>query len=270
LFGPVMHQFSDSLANLRDFVDLVSPFLIQKDTEKIKQDAIHLAPLVLAINEILPEKSRIDDVIEANELQLLSDGVEIDVEEQEDGRKTVSIKGRLSPDFSRAMRGITHRHYQKELLYRSSLINLVSSAEWFLSRILHWYFDKFPEATENNEKFSLKDLKSLGSIEDAKAYLIDSVVENILRGSFEDWLGALRKKIELSMSYLEQHKDKLLEVCQRRNLLIHNGGIVNRIYLSKISSELKTGLSLGDQIQVTQQYLDDAIILSLNLSNVSF
>src|SRR5258706_806350 len=119
---------------------------------------------------------------------------------------------------------------QKELLYKSSLINLTSTVELFLSQLLHFYFDRFPDAVGSEIKFfSLDDLKSLGSIEDAKKHLIESKVEAVLRESLEDWLRFWKERVKLSMGYMDTVRDQLIEVYQRRNLLIHNGGRVNSI-----------------------------------------
>ena len=263
MFGDTIREFSESLASLRDFVDLVAPFLTQKHAEKLKKDAFHLAPLVLLLRDLHPLKLSLDEASVGKITELLANrAIEVDVEEGEAGERTIHIKA--SPGyieaFEQATKDLQRRQYQQELLYKSSLTNLIGSVEWFLARILHQYFEKFPEAVEERGKvFSLQDLKSIGSIEDAKAYVIDSCVEQILRGSFNDWLAFLKQRIRLSMGYIEEHRPKLAEVCERRNLLLHHGGIVNSIYLAKVPAELRQGLSIGDQVHVTRPYLEDAI-----------
>jgi hypothetical protein len=219
---------------LRDFVELVAPVLAQKQDQEIEQDAVYLLPLILAASEVAPEKLPLDEASRSKIVQLIDDRVEFDIEEGEGGEKTVRIRG--SGDYveasTRAFRGLRRRHYHEGLLYGSSLINLICSTEWFLAQLLHQYFERFPEAIgERGKTFSLEDLESIGSIEDARAYIVDAVVEEVLREGFEKWLDFLQKKMNLSMGYLEENKSKLIEVFQRRNILIHNGGFVNRIYL---------------------------------------
>jgi hypothetical protein len=55
------------------------------------------------------------------------------------------------------------------------------------------YFDKYTGALGANEKnFSLEDLKAFQSLEDAKAHLVASKVEAIMRQSFEEWTVVLK------------------------------------------------------------------------------
>jgi hypothetical protein len=125
---------------------------------------------------------------------------------------------------------------------------------------LHRSFETYPEAIGTREKvFSLQDLRELGSIEDARKSLIDSAVENILRGSFEDWLKFLREQVKLSLGYLST--DHLVEIFQRRNLLIHNAAVVNSIYVSRVAAPLREKWKVGERIAVPRHYLGNAIAL---------
>lgn len=147
-----------------------------------------------------------------------------------------------------------------EFLYQNSLLNLIGIGEWFLSQILRLYFSKFPDAVGVDEKFfSLKNLQEIGSIEDARKCLIDSKIENIMRGNFEDWMKFFKEHMKLSMGYLKDEEKKLKEVFQRRNLLVHNGGAVNAIYFAKVPLELREGLVIGEKIRVDKTYLSNAI-----------
>jgi hypothetical protein len=80
---------------------------------------------------------------------------------------------------------------QKALLYKSSLITLTSTVELFLSQLLHFYFDRFPDAVGADTKFfSLDDLKSLGSIEDAKKHLREfGGMDSLSQGASETFDG---------------------------------------------------------------------------------
>lgn len=53
----------------------------------------------------------------------------------------------------------------------------------------------------------------------------------------------------------------MFEIYQRRNLLVHNGGTVNSIYLSKVADKYKQNLNIGDRISVSEVYLERAISL---------
>jgi len=153
------------------------------------------------------------------------------------------------------------RHSDRErLLYGNALIALVSAAEWFLAQVLHFHFRRQPGSLGLRDKvFSYEDLERFGVVEDAKRYLVDSKVEDVLRGSVEDWINFLKTKVSLSMGYLSSSVTALIEISQRRNLLVHNGGIVNSIYMSRVDASLRKGIQVGKPIELTREYLDRSI-----------
>lgn len=195
---------------------------------------------------------------------------EIVIEEEEsdananDGKRVIKIRvsGNDANKFEETLKELGRTGKQTGLLYQSSLMNLTSTVEWFMSQLLHKYFDAYPDAVGSKDNvFSLNDLKAFGSIEDARGYLVDSRVEKILRASLEEWIEFLRQNANLGMGYLEKHKDELTEIFQRRNLIVHNGGIVNSIYLSKVAPSIKGKTKLGAKIRTSRRYVDNAIDL---------
>jgi hypothetical protein len=148
------------------------------------------------------------------------------------------------------------------LLYRSALISLVSAAEWFLSQLIRTYFDKFPGASGADTKtLTLEDLKTLGSIEDAQRHLLQLRVDEIMWGSFEDWMKFLTGTAKLSAGYIAPEKEELVEVFLRRNVMVHNNGLVHSSYLQKVPPDLRKGISLGNELTVSASYLSRAIDL---------
>ncbi len=89
--------------------------------------------------------------------------------------------------------------------------------------------------------------------------MIDAKIEDILRGSLTHWFTTLRDELKLKLGYVKQYEHELEEIYQRRNLFVHNGGIVNSIYISKISQAKKENLKIGDKLVVSENYLDDAL-----------
>lgn len=173
---------------------------------------------------------------------------------------SMSVDGPGVKKFRDAVRKLSVTTYHSELLYGNSLIALISATEWFLSEILHSHFDSHPDSAGIRERsLSFRDLATIGSIDEAQRYLIDLRVEEVLRGSFEDWITFLKEKLQLSMSYIDKDKDKMVEICQRRHLLVHNGGHVNQIYLNKVKKEYRASGQLDDPALVDRNYLDDAI-----------
>ena len=89
--------------------------------------------------------------------------------------------------------------------------------------------------------------------------MIDVKIDEILRGNFESWINLLKSELSLGLGYLNDIIPELIEVYQRRNLFVHNGGIVNSIYLSKVEENQRQGVSINDKLIVEKEYLDNAI-----------
>jgi hypothetical protein len=261
MFSSLLNKFSNNLDTLRDFVDLVSPILEKAHLEEIKNNPSAFIPLILAMNALEPELFDLDSSF-AETIESKFDG-KIDLQiKDEENKKTVNIKleGSGKEIFYSSLEKFAKRYNQKGLLYQNALISLVSAVEWFLSQLLHQYFEMHPEAAGIRDRsLTLSELQSIGTIDEAKSYLIDLRIEEVLRGSFSDWVNFLKTQLKLSMGYLSDDENYLIEICQRRNLLVHNGGIVNKIYLAKVSDSMRQKLEIGKPISVSQEYLDESI-----------
>jgi len=257
MFTKFISEFEDNIQGLRDFVQLINPILEEHQKKIEKESAIYLKPIELAIQRHLEE-----DVFEKEKLDVKFKEIfegDIKVEIDEEKNISFSINGD-STSIDEAFAKMGKTQFQKEQLYKSSFISLLSSVEWFYSQILHFHYEKYPDSASINKKsITLDDLKTFDTIKDAENYLIDQKIEGILRGSLSDWLQVLKEEIKLSLSYIDNYLDDLIEVYQRRNLLVHNGGIVNSIYLSKVSKSHSKDIKIGEKLFVTKEYLDSAI-----------
>src|ERR1700682_3616839 len=150
---------------------------------------------------------------------------------------------------------------QKHLLYRMSLITLISTVELFISDLLHFHFDRNPGAVGTDFQISMEDLEAQGSIsfEEARQRLIGSKIERELRGGPEKWIDLLRPHVSIEDVTLTM--DMLIEVYQRRNLMVHNFGRVDSTYLKKVKQHLRENYGRGDVLDVPPEYLGKAIHL---------
>lgn len=261
MFSDYIESFARTLDGLRSFIDLVQPFLDKKGREARKRGAGNLAPLILGFAQDNPSLLKKLGLTES-QLRKTFDG-DIKIKKGKGGEEplfSISVSGPQSRAFDESMIEITRASQRISLLYQNSLISLISAVECFLSQIIHKYYYVVPDALSNKDKvLSFDDLKNFGSVEDARTYLIENKVEELMRKSFKDWISFFRTQANLSMSYLEPYMDKLVETCERRNLLVHNAGIVNTIYISKVSAELRKGIKKGKKIRLTRKYLDESI-----------
>ncbi|HLM79806.1 MAG TPA: hypothetical protein VK302_04150 [Terriglobales bacterium] len=262
MLASATRTFAANLSALRDFVHLVGSLLAKRQQELARQHRKDLVPLLLMLNKIEPSLAISEQRLKELESEF---GGNIQVEAGENEKHEQSWTVKISdtkwdprPVVELFLTDTKHR----ALLYRSSLISLVSSAEWFLSQVIRAYFDKIPGASGTEGKtLTLDELKSLGSVDDARRYLTDLRIDEIMWGSFEDWIRFLTGTVKLSADYLGPHRAELIEVFQRRNVMVHNNGIVHSSYMKRVDPEFRKGVSLGDALGVSPEYLGKAIDL---------
>ena len=151
---------------------------------------------------------------------------------------------------------------QGQILRRSAHISLASYFEWLIADLLQAYYLKFPSALPaETRSLTLSDLREIGNIEDAERLLIFKEVDAVLRQNFEDQLAYFQTRLKLGLDALEPYRNQLIEISQRRNSLIHNGGKYARVYIQKVDSDLISQYSAeeGDNIKTDTDYLVRAI-----------
>jgi len=265
-------QFTNNIDGLRDFIELIGPIVNHNHETAVEARKKITSSFDLA-KEIVFSGDEEEKRDKEEKIKLLLDGelvkaekVELTEEELKhfpEGEVPtfmVMVPAAITGKVEEAMSGPTKTRNQKQLLYTNSLIGLLSSVEWFYSQVLHYYYDKFPSAAGIKKKtLTLEDLKTFASVEDAEKYLIDNKIEEIFRGGFENWISIIRDEIKLKVNFIKPFEDELLEVYQRRNILVHNGGIINSIYFAKVPPSARGKKKIGDRIYVTETYLENAI-----------
>jgi hypothetical protein len=249
-------DFSESLSALRDFAQLVGSLLNERQQKFAQQYKRDFLPIMLAVQRIKPEL--IPPQFKATEVaDKLRDSVEIIPGKQNEVHIKLKGEGWHLDEMLKTF-NIGNKH--QSLLYRSALISLISTAEWFLSQVIRQYFDKYPQASGIDEKtLTFKDLKGMGSISDARRHLLNLRIDEVLWGSFEDWLRFVTGPMKLSASYLNTDREALIEIFQRRNVAVHNNGTVHSSYINKVRPDLRKGVSLGNVLDVSPEYLAQAI-----------
>lgn len=263
MYDNIISTFWKNLEALRDFVDVVSGFLDEKTDKDLSTDPEALIPLAIAMSEL--KLSEPLDKKKKRELLKLCGGdiQDIKAEDEEtskDGSVKISFKSKNPKRYQDVFDSISKSSARRNQLYQSALISLISTVENFVAQLAHKHFNDNPNAIGIKEKtLSLDDLNKIGSVEDARKYLIDKKVEDILRGNLGDWTDFIKQKMSVSAKYLDRHMDNMTESCQRRNLFIHNGGIVNSIYLQNLPDKIKKRPKINDRLSISPEYLENSI-----------
>jgi hypothetical protein len=152
------------------------------------------------------------------------------------------------------------RPKRASMLFDSLLTTAVGNFEVLVSAIVREFLRLRPEAIRSDEtRYSLADIEDHDTLDDFRAYCAERYAEGLLRGGFDDWMGFFEKRIRgVSIENISADAVQLREVFQRRHLVVHNGGRVNSLYLTKMKT-LAPLPKAGDRLVVEYDYLQSAI-----------
>ena len=147
---------------------------------------------------------------------------------------------------------------QKDVLYKSSLVSLIIYFESLVSQLFKEDFERHPDKIGLNDKtVKFSQIDELKEIESVKDYLIENEIVNMMYKDIGKWFDYFRKNIDLKP--IDGKMDDLIEITKRRNLLVHNNGVVNTFYIDSIPDKFKSNLKKGSVLVVDRQYIDNAI-----------
>jgi hypothetical protein len=148
------------------------------------------------------------------------------------------------------------------LLRSGLLITLVSHLDALIAALIRSFYRVHPEALPAQESsITLEELRNLGSVAAAEDHILERLVNSRLYESFSDQLKFFTNRLSVKMSCLDEYLGYIVETIQRRHVHVHNAGIANRQYTSKVSAELQTEYDVRDEtyLMVDAKYLRRAI-----------
>lgn len=162
-------------------------------------------------------------------------------------------------DYVSAYLETIRRPKRYPVLMSSLLATAVANFEVLISGTVREFLALKPEIMRGDgSKYTLAEIEGFQSLEEFREYCSERHAENLLRGGFDDWLGWFDQRLKIKLSDLTDRPVSVTEIFQRRHLFMHNGGVVNRLYLKKLPG-LKPAPPLDFQLQVDFKYLTAAI-----------
>jgi len=148
----------------------------------------------------------------------------------------------------------------KEFIRKMALIKLVSDFENFLKKVIKACYKKQIKCLNNSERsMFIKDIINFSNIDDLKNQIIDSETTKLFYKDIEEINKYLKLKFNLDLSK-NRNWNKFKEIYYGRNILVHNNGIVNDIYRSKVKNVKIKYLS------VNKTYLEKSISIFKSIS----
>jgi hypothetical protein len=140
------------------------------------------------------------------------------------------------------------------LLLTSVFILLVSYFDFLLSDLIHWYYHKYPEALGDKAVLTFGELRQCSSIDEAIDCLASKKVESVSFKSFTDQISFFKNELKVPI-----HDDitiwpPIQEIILRRNILVHNDGIVNTRYIKGIAPLHTQSPVQGTRLSVDPEY----------------
>lgn len=142
------------------------------------------------------------------------------------------------------------------------IIGLISSYDAFLTRLLKVVLNKQEEIFFTSEKSILfSELLKFDTLEDAKRSLIDKEVESVIRSGHHEQFAWMEKRLDVKLREGLKIWLSFIEICERRNLLTHNGGVASKQYIKNgIDNKYNiSNINVGDILPVDSAYFSSAV-----------
>lgn len=163
-------------------------------------------------------------------------------------------------DPNKARDGVMRLLQQPDILSESVLMMLIVKYEESISRLYRYLITKYPQAYLSERRISYSELMSFGSsIEEVKELFTSKEVDEFMRRPISDWYSTFSKKQKADFQLMDDLFEQFKEVYYRRNLFVHNQGIVNESYLSGVS---QPSAIAGEVLKVDGEYLENAFMLT--------
>lgn len=260
-------DFESKIETTRNFVsktvdDCRTNLIVYKKNEKFSKSVTKA--LVICVNKGERERKTPEDILNAFDakLKILSKRYGVSLKEFNE-----QVKSSLGADCKLGMNKkngslretISHKinYYSmcSKIALNNGLINFITFFEEFISEVLKYYFLVYPSLL-NEEKLEYKELSLCASKEEIINSFAESKGSSIMLKSPNEIFEQFKKFFGIELEYYKRFKIQIAEIFSRRNILIHNNGIVNNQYIN--SSKNPYGLQINQEAPITIDYLYDS------------
>jgi hypothetical protein len=147
-------------------------------------------------------------------------------------------------------------------LYKHSLISAVAFTEDYLTTLLRailtWYPQKLNlniQGMTSDKQLDLNIILKAESLDALLATIIEKQLSSVFYASPDKYFQYIEQVLSINIE--QEIKDTYIEVKATRDILIHNGGVVNALYLTKVGSRARA--SESKLIPIDASYVTKAI-----------
>ena len=190
---------------------------------------------------------------------IISNGQDI---KEDDDAKTYFIKIEKKGEHDKLQQKVRIHREALGITPRSFLVSLISSYDAYLGDLLYNLFLLKPEIINaSNSTLTFLQLSSFESLENARDYIIEKEVETVLRKSHDEQFTWMENTFNIPLRKGLDCWPDFIELTERRNLFVHNGGKVSSQYIcncEKHNVSFESSISNGDRLNVPQQYYENS------------
>jgi hypothetical protein len=182
------------------------------------------------------------------EIELLSGAPECEEDENrlEDLRKTTNEGAGARRSFKQFL----------QFIYELMICRAVENFLAYISELLALVYSSKPEMLKSSEMVTIEFVIDHTSREELLKALVERKIDKLAYQGMRDLNEELGKRIGFSLFTDQRCLEKAIVVIENRNLIVHNRGIINKIYLTRTSltdAQLGKPLTLdvdgvGDQL----------------------
>lgn len=155
------------------------------------------------------------------------------------------------------------------LIPPSYIVTLVSLFDSFYAGLIRCIYNLCPEKLKACKKEILfENICDFDYITEVRKYLVDSIIEDLLRKSHNDQFEWLAKSLGVSTLKDFEGWAEFIELTERRNLFVHSDGVVSSQYLS-VCKEHKAqvkNVQFGSKLNADKKYFCDSFKLVYKMS----
>jgi len=181
--------------------------------------------------------------------------------EEDKEQKKILVKADDLKIFESLERNASISSLASKIIPESLFVSLISQYDAFLNRLLRAVFELKPDILNTSDRnLTFSQLVEMGSLNDAREYIIEKEIDTVLRKSHSEQFDYLENKLGIELRKRLPIWQTFIEITERRNLLVHCDGIISNQYI-KNCCEHKCDISktkVGERLDIPLQYFIDA------------
>ncbi len=266
-FKLLLEEAIDKIQNLREYYEhqLISVYDHLDEKLEIYKYGVLLEKYFFSKSTNLDmelseeELEEINQIVETCEVEERNDGVVVRYKLKELDERYKKYE--LNPQ--KAVAEYIKLSEQPSILSESTLMMLLVRYEEAIAGIFKYILMEYPDAYLKEKSITYSELMVLNTeIKEVKRCFIEKEVEDFMRLPISDWYNVFEQKHKVKFKFENSEFERFKEIYYRRNLVVHNQGRVNDIYIKNVDKCAIDTVERGAVLEVNRKYMLKAFELT--------